>query len=141
MTSLDYGVAARSLARAAHLRGLQVPVYASPPARPDLDRSIRRRNGSPVVSIRLRGRPRSAVLADMIEGIVVTNSLEPPRADLVRAALWLALDGGSGDPDDSELEESDIDTNNMEGGDSAKSKNSAEVSKPRCLRPRNAIAA
>jgi len=92
MSSLDYGTAARSRARAARLRGLLVPVYASPPARSDLDRSIRRRNGSPVVSIRLRGRPRAAVIADMIEGIVVSNSLEPARADLVRSALWLAID-------------------------------------------------
>ena len=93
MTSLDFGAAARSLARAARLRGLVVPVFASPPSRPDLDRSIRRRNGSPVVSVRLRGRPRGAVLADMIEGIVVANHLEGARADLARSALWLAVDG------------------------------------------------
>jgi len=99
MTSLDFGAAARSLARASHLRSLVVPVFASPPSRPDLDRSIRRRNGSPVVSIRLRGRPRSAVLADMIEGIVVANYLEDARADLVRSALWLAIDGDGGEGD------------------------------------------
>ena len=93
MTSLDFGAAARSLARAAHLRGLVVPVFASPPSRPDLDRSIRRRNGSPVVSVRLWDRPRAAVLADMIEGIVVANYLEDSKADLVRSALWLAIDG------------------------------------------------
>ena len=93
MTSLDFGAAARSLARAAHLRGLVVPVFASPPSRPDLHRSIRRRNGSPVVSIRLGDRPRGAVLADMIEGIVVANYLEDSKADLVRSALWLAIDG------------------------------------------------
>ncbi len=92
MTSLDFGTSARSLARAARLRGLVVPVFASPPPRPDLDRSIRRRNGSPVVSVRLRGRPRGAVLADMIEGIVVANYLDGARADLVRSALWLAID-------------------------------------------------
>ena len=97
MTSLDFGSAARSLARASHLRGLVVPVFASPPSRQDLDRSIRRRNGSPVVSIRLRDRPRGAVLADMIEGIVVANCLEGARADLVRSALWLAIDGESGE--------------------------------------------
>lgn len=93
MTSLDFGAAARSLARAARLRGLVVPVFASPPSRPDLHRSIRRRNGSPVVSIRLGDRPRGAVLSDMIEGIVVANYLEDSKADLVRSALWLAIDG------------------------------------------------
>ncbi len=99
MTSLDFGAVARSLARAAHLRGLVVPVFASPPSRPDLDRSIRRRNGSPVVSVRLRNRPRGAVLADMIEGIVVANNLEVARADLARSALWLAVDGEGGEGD------------------------------------------
>ena len=92
MTSLDFGVTARSLAGAARLRGLVVPVFASPPSRPDLDRSIRRRNGSPVVSVRLRGRPATAVLADMVEGVVVASELSGARADLARSALWLALD-------------------------------------------------
>ena len=92
ITSLDFGSAARSLGRAARLRGLVVPVFASPPSRPDLDRSIRRRNGSPMVSVRLKGRPRGAVLADMIEGVVVANHLAGARADLARSALWLAVD-------------------------------------------------
>ena len=95
MTSLDFGSAARSLGRAARLRGLVVPVFASPPPRADLDRSIRRRNGSPIVSVRLKGRPRGAVLADMIEGIIVASDLEGARADLARSALWLAVDGDS----------------------------------------------
>jgi len=32
-----------------------------------------------------------AVLADMIDGVVVANRLRPPEADRVRAALWDAL--------------------------------------------------
>lgn len=96
ITSLDFGSAARGLGRAARLRDLVVPVFASPPSRSDLDRSIRRRNGSPVVSVRLKDRPRGAVLADMIEGIVVANHLTGARADLARAALWLAVDGDAG---------------------------------------------
>ena len=95
ITSLDFGSAARALGRAARLRDLVVPVFASPPSRGDLDRSIRRRNGSPIVSVRLKDRPRGAVLADMIEGIVVANCLTGARADLARSALWLAVDGDS----------------------------------------------
>jgi hypothetical protein len=30
----------------------------------------------------------AAVLADMIEGVVVVNDLQPPESDTVRAALW-----------------------------------------------------
>jgi len=44
------------------------------------------------VSIVLRDRPWPAVIADMIEGIVVSNSLTGARADQIRAALWLAVE-------------------------------------------------
>jgi hypothetical protein len=40
------------------------------------------------VSIRVKGRPREAVVADMIEGVVVANGLRPPEADRVRNELW-----------------------------------------------------
>lgn len=40
------------------------------------------------MSVRLRGRPWVAVLADMIEGIVTANRLTAPRADRVRSELW-----------------------------------------------------
>ena len=43
------------------------------------------------MSVRLRGRPWPAVLADMIEGVVVVNDLPPPRATRVRTELWDAL--------------------------------------------------
>ena len=41
-----------------------------------------------VIAVRLRGRPWAAVLADMIEGVVVANRLQPPHADRLRADLW-----------------------------------------------------
>ena len=43
------------------------------------------------MSVRLRGRPWVAVLADMIEGVIVANDLAPPLADRVRAELWIAV--------------------------------------------------
>ena len=43
-----------------------------------------------IVSVRLRGRPWVAVLADMIEGVVVANGLSPPDSDRLRAELWSA---------------------------------------------------
>ena len=90
--SLQFVELARSLSQAARLRGLMAPAFSSPPARADLDRSIRRRAGSPLVAVRLAGRPLNAVAADMIEGVVVANRLAGPRADRVRSALWLAVD-------------------------------------------------
>jgi len=44
------------------------------------------------VSIVIRDRPWAAVLADMIEGIVVANELDRAHADTVRTALWLSVD-------------------------------------------------
>ena len=41
--------------------------------------------------MRVRDRPWPAVLADMIEGVVVVNDLPPPRATRVRTELWDAL--------------------------------------------------
>ena len=57
-----------------------------------------------MVSVRLKGRPRGAVLADMIEGIVVANYLTGARADLARSALWLAVDGDFGRQEEREDE-------------------------------------
>jgi len=42
--------------------------------------------------VALKGRPWSAVVADMIEGVVVANGLRGAKADRARAALWLAVD-------------------------------------------------
>jgi hypothetical protein len=89
--SLRFATAARSLGQAARLRGLVVPAFRSPPGL-EVQRTIRRRRGVPTIAVRLRDRPWGAVLADMVEGIVVANGLSGARADRVRAALWLAVD-------------------------------------------------
>ena len=91
-TSLRFAAAARSLAQAARLRGLVVPAFRSPPGIEGVQRTLRRRRGVPSVAVRLKERPWSAVLADMIEGIVVANGLSGAKADRARAALWLAVD-------------------------------------------------
>jgi hypothetical protein len=92
-TTVDFASAARALTQAARRDGLVGPSYRCPPRLVGVDRSIRRRPDGAVVSIRLRGRSRSAVLADMIEGVIATNRLVPPRADRVRADLWAAVEG------------------------------------------------
>ena len=77
------------------MRSLVAPSFRCPPRLVGVDRSIRRRGGSagsdPVVSIRVKGRPREAVIADMIEGVVVANGLAPPDADRVRNELWTVM--------------------------------------------------
>ncbi|MDP6480524.1 MAG: hypothetical protein QF522_01475 [Acidimicrobiales bacterium] len=91
-TTLRFAEAARSLGMAARLRGLQVPTFRSPPGITDVQRSIRRRGQSSTVAVVLKGRPWAAVVADMIEGILVANRLDNGRADMVRSALWLAVE-------------------------------------------------
>ena len=44
------------------------------------------------MAVLLKGRPWSAVVSDMIEGIVVANGLSGVKADRARASLWLAID-------------------------------------------------
>jgi len=98
-TSVRFAAAVRSLGRAARLRSLVVPGFRSPPGIPGVCRSIRLRGGVPSVAVALKERPWSAVVADMIEGIVVANGLDGAKADRARAALWLAVDdSGELDP-------------------------------------------
>ncbi|MEZ5243651.1 MAG: hypothetical protein R2707_01025 [Acidimicrobiales bacterium] len=91
-TSLKFANAARSLGQAARLRDLVVPGFRSPPGIEGVSRTLRRRRGVPSVAVRLKGRPWSAVLADMIEGVVAANDLSGTKADRARAALWLAVE-------------------------------------------------
>ena len=91
-TTLRFAETARSLGRAARLRGLQVPTFRSPPGIADEQRSIQRREQSSTVAVVVKGRPWGAVVADMIEGIVAANLLDSRRADTVRSALWLAVE-------------------------------------------------
>jgi hypothetical protein len=92
-TSVRFAAAARTLGEVARRRGLQVPSFRSPPRLRGADRSLRRAaSGSCTVSVRLKGRPWSAVTADMIEGVVASNRLTGPAADRTRTALWTAVE-------------------------------------------------
>jgi hypothetical protein len=90
-TTLLFASAARVLAGEARRRGLDVPGFRSPPRLEGVDRSLRRRVRGSAVAVRVAGRPWAAVVADMIEGIVVVNGLHGPASDAVRAALWEAI--------------------------------------------------
>ena len=73
--------------------GLQVPAFRTPPRVAGVDRTIRRAlDGSVLVSVRSRGRAWPAVLADMIEGVVVANGLGRPEAAQARNELWRATE-------------------------------------------------
>lgn len=96
-SSVRFADAARTIGRVVRARGLSMPLFRSPPRLDGVQRSVRRRaSGVATVAVRLRGRPWSAVLGDMIEGVVVVNGLRGREADEVRDALWLAVEGGLG---------------------------------------------
>lgn len=91
-TSLRFAAAARELGQACRRRGLRMPGFRSPPRLGGVNRSLRRRaDGGATVAVRIRGRPFAAVLADMVEGIVVANGLEGEAADRARELLWACL--------------------------------------------------
>ncbi len=51
--------------------------------------------GGVIVAVRLRGRPFAEVVADMVEGVIVTNDLNGGSATRVRSMLFAALEAPS----------------------------------------------
>lgn len=90
-SAIDFAQAARTLTAEARRRGLIGPSYRCPPRIAGVDRTLRRHSDGAVISVKLRNRPWAAVLADMIEGVVVANRLEPGKAFRLRSELWAAL--------------------------------------------------
>ena len=88
----QFASAARIIASQAHRHGLYPPGFRSPPRIVGVDRSLRRLNNRVVVSVLLRGRPFVAVLADMIEGVVVANELTGRNAENARSFLWSSVE-------------------------------------------------
>lgn len=96
-TSLQFARLARLLASAARERGLRVPAFRSPPRVSGVARTVRRgHDGAVIVAVSVRGRPLMAVVADMVEGIVVANELNGVEATRVRTALWELVSGAEG---------------------------------------------
>lgn len=91
-STAEFATTARTLGRELRSRGLLAPGFRCPPRIVGVDRSLRRWDGGATVSVRVKGRPLTAVVADMIEGSVAANRLVSPRADRLRAELWEAVE-------------------------------------------------
>src|SRR3954452_4390096 len=92
VSSLDFSHAARSVADAARRAGWQVPSFRSPPRLAGVQRTMRRRaDGSLVVAVRIHGRPWPAIVADLVEGVVVANGFDGAAAQSCRERLWAAV--------------------------------------------------
>lgn len=96
-SAVDFAHIARLLSSIARAHGHVAPSFRSPPRLVGVDRSVRRFAGGAVsVAVAVRGRPWAAVVADMIEGVVVANRLTPPLADRLRTEMWAAVTDGHG---------------------------------------------
>lgn len=74
------------------MRNLSVPSFRTPPRLEGADRTLRRSTEGAVVSVQTHGRPWVAVLADMVEGVVVANGLTGAEATRLRTSLWALLE-------------------------------------------------
>jgi hypothetical protein len=95
--ALRFAETARRLGASARAAGLAVPAFRCPPRVPDAARTIRRYPGGTVVSVRLRDRRFDEVVADMVEGVLVTNRLDGEPALRFRTTLLEAVREGAGE--------------------------------------------
>jgi hypothetical protein len=82
---------ARRVATEARQLGLAVPGFRTPPRLPGAVRSVRRTPGGALVAVVWRDRPSSAVLADLVDGLVLVNGLAGAEAAACRRRLWDGL--------------------------------------------------
>lgn len=95
VSALEFSRLVRTLAYEARHLGVQIPGFRSPP-RIAATRTIRRyADGQAVVAIAIRGRERSAVWFDLVEGLVAANRLDAAAATRVRETLMPVLAGSS----------------------------------------------
>ena len=103
LTAVEFATLARAIASTVHQSGLAAPGFRCPTRIIGVDRTIRRLAGEDVagtaagtaagiVAVNVKDRPLAAVVADMIEGVVILNQLSAVEAARVRAALWLSLE-------------------------------------------------
>jgi hypothetical protein len=84
----EFGWLARQLSMAARACGLKAPGFRSPPRVAGRTRTVRHyTGGNYLVSVQTKNRDRHEVIADMVEGIVVTNKLDGDVADAARRRL------------------------------------------------------
>lgn len=88
-SATDFALISRILTETATAFGGNAPGFRSPPRIPGVKRSVtRNRDGSVTVAVAVRHRPVMAVVADMIDGIILTSG-SASGSDLYDA-LWSA---------------------------------------------------
>ena len=91
--SARFSALARLAADAARAAGLRPPIFKSPPANAELDRSLRRQpDGRCVIAVRAAGRPPADIMTDLLEGVIAANRLTGDAAEKTRAKLRAFVD-------------------------------------------------
>ena len=86
--SVRFAIVAKSIAQVVASCGLEVPGFKSPPRSGDVDRTVRRLSRGSIVAVRIKDRPFEAVIADMIDGVVLCNDMSTEKAGKLRNLLW-----------------------------------------------------
>jgi hypothetical protein len=95
LNTAEFAAIARALAVTSRRLGLVAPGFRCPPRIVGVDRTLRRFGDTTpggIVAVTVKDRPLAAVVADMIEGVVVLNQLVAADATRARSALWQSLE-------------------------------------------------
>lgn len=91
MSSMQFASAGRMLADRARDLGISAPTFRSPPRLAGVRRSVTRHGDRSVtVAVVVRDRPPAAVVADMIDGIVLASGAPGVAACRLHDHLWAA---------------------------------------------------
>ena len=88
--SVRFSMVAKVIGRLGSQIGFTVPGFRSPPRSGEIDRTLRKDRSGSIVAVRIKDRQFEAVIADMIEGVVVCNGLSTERSGEIRNLLWRA---------------------------------------------------
>jgi len=89
--SVRFSIVAKVITQVSARCGIEVPGFKSPPRSGDLDRAVRQQSSGSVVAVRIKDRPFEAVIADMIEGVILCNDLPVGKAAKLRNVMWSAV--------------------------------------------------
>ena len=90
-SATDFASLGRILTDAAGHHGVEAPGFRSPPRLAGIRRSVTRNlDGTVTVAVVVRGRPTTAVMADMIDGVVLSSGLEGAERREFHDQLWHA---------------------------------------------------
>lgn len=95
----EFAALARAISSSVRALGLVAPGFRCPTRVLGVDRTMRRftvdsaaGTVAGIVAVNVKGRPLAAVVADMIEGVVMLNQLSAVEAARVRSVLWQSLE-------------------------------------------------